>query len=106
MELPIELGPRSAEVMRFVWSQQSPVACGVICDEMQYRHDIAYTTVTNTLERLVRQGLLERVGHKNNGLYSPTCTAAEFVEQAVEQLIAQIGLNEHYTNTLVRHRAR
>lgn len=80
--LPVELGLRAAEVMRFVWASGEPVPGRGICDTLCTQHKITYTTVIGTLDRLVRPP---------QGLCSYSCTiSCKWLQRVIAKAVSPL----------------
>ena len=91
------LGDLESDVMELVW--QRPGGAGVtvrdIWDEVYPTHPVMYTTIMNTMTRLVRKGLLTVERREPAHVYRATVSRDEFVERVVggtlERLLVNFG---------------
>lgn len=93
--LALFLGPLEAAVMRALWDKRQSTRA-------IYKHvlgaytptnsdELAFTSVTSTVDRLYKRGLLTRSGTSHNFRYSPAiATEAEFVNRCVSQAVGAL----------------
>jgi predicted transcriptional regulator len=93
----MSLGDLQAEVLGVV-QRRGKASARDVMDELEGKHDVAYTTVGTVLERLYRKGMLKRTKMTGRGgakyLYSPASTGelrASLVQRALNQLVNAFG---------------
>lgn len=81
-----------AEIMDVVWSRSlSQFAISDVHAVLAKRREIAYTTVTTTIARLLEKGLLKRMRDGKRHLYSPELTREEFLQESARETMKQVG---------------
>lgn len=88
------LGELQAEVMEVFWRRGDATVREVL-EELNERHDLAYTTVLTLVSRLWSRGLLAREPEGRGFRYRPAKTREEFLaelsDELIDRLIADFG---------------
>lgn len=93
--LTLFIGPLEAAIMRAIWSGES-TSRGVFTHVREnYTPDrsdeLAFTTITSTLDRLTHRGFLTRIGDRQGYVYTPAqATEDEFVTQCVAHVLGAL----------------
>jgi predicted transcriptional regulator len=95
---PVTLGTLERAVMEVVWSR-APVTSREVCDRMTGAGERAYTTVTTTMDRLFRRGLLTRDKHGLAWRYAAKLSKSDY-ERALAGRLASDILASHGENAL------
>jgi predicted transcriptional regulator len=83
------LGELQAEVMQVFWRRGDATVREVL-DELNQRHDLAYTTVLTLVSRLWSRGLLLREPEGRGFRYRPAKSRDEFLAQLSDELIDRL----------------
>ncbi len=83
------LGDLEAEILELVWKKadDAGVTARDLYEELRLRRPIAYTTVTTTMQRLHKKGLLECDRHEQAYVYSPKMDREQFIERFVGRIL-------------------
>jgi len=88
-DLEMFLGYLEAAIMREVWQSGDPVTVKSIRD--RYGHNVTYSTIATTMNRLVAKGLLQRKKISHSFKFRPTIkTESEFIQQCVDQIQSKL----------------
>jgi predicted transcriptional regulator len=90
---PEPLFELEALIMEVVW-RHFPVSSRDVCERLTGPRARAYTTITTTMERLHKKGLLRREKVGLAWMYTPTRSEAEFNKALADRLADRI-LEEH-----------
>ena len=111
-EVETRLSPLESDVLRIVWSH-GHLKVRQIHDRIKKRKSIALTSVAVALDRLHKQGIVDRTINTGKGglsyVYFPLKTKKEFekkiIEQTVNSLLEKFGsaaaayFNENFANS-------
>jgi predicted transcriptional regulator len=81
------LGPLEERVLEELWKRPHPVTVRELVDESC--HDLAYTTVMTTLDRLFKKNLLRREAEGRAFRYAPRYTREDLHQQALSETLRQ-----------------
>jgi len=89
------LGPLEAAIMRAVWAKQCQTRAifNYVRDnyEPTKTGELAFTSVTSTVDRLYRRGLLLRSGDKRAFIYAPFVPSEQqFIEEYLERALVAL----------------
>ncbi len=86
-----------ADIMELLWSSKPPeFTVRDVLSQLKKNRRIAYTTVMTTIDRLWRNGLLDRDKEGKTYLYSVKISKNKFLRSVTAQIISSIpaGFNE------------
>lgn len=91
-DLTMFIGPLEAAILRAVWDQRSNTRAIFEYVRDTYTPtkttELAFTSITSTIDRLYRRGLLLRSGDRSQYTYSPAIASEEeFTTQAVARVM-------------------
>ena len=79
-----EIGPLEERVLSIFWKLGNATSRELVSDELS---DLAYTTVSTTLDRMFKKGLLRRKRENRTYRYSVLLTQQELLQQAAADAI-------------------
>ena len=81
------LGELESEIMTISWAQKSPVSVKIVCEILQRKRKIAYTTVMTVMGRLVIKGLLKKTVSGKAYTYQAALSKDKFLAKTSRQII-------------------
>lgn len=83
------LGELEADIMDCIWFSGS-ASVRDICDQLNKKREVAYTTVMTVMNRLAEKGLLVREKNCNAFMYSPSISKVDFQKKTVEEVLKSL----------------
>ncbi|MBU2476291.1 BlaI/MecI/CopY family transcriptional regulator [Candidatus Micrarchaeota archaeon] len=85
------IGKLESDIMDALWDKEK-ATCREVFDEAGEKNDVAYTTITVTMDRMHSKGLIERKIHKGKGgliyTYSPKYSRKELSEEVSDKFVS------------------
>ncbi len=86
------LGPLETRLLEILWAREEAASVREV--QLAY-HELAYTTIMTTLDRLYRKGLLIRERDGRAFVYRPRCTRDQLLSELVfDNLTGPLGASE------------
>lgn len=84
-------GELEAAIMDLLWDRAAPATVREVLTELDWRRDLAYTTVMTVADTLYRKGFLTREPDGRAYRYQPALTREEYVGQTMHEALAESG---------------
>jgi predicted transcriptional regulator len=85
------IGKLESDIMCILWNKEK-ATCREVFNLVKKKNNIAYTTITVTMDRMHSKGLIEREIHKGKGgllyTYSPKYTKEELSEEVSDKFVS------------------
>ena len=83
------LGHLEAEIMNVTWNEENASVRDVY-ELMRMEKRIAYTTISTTMNRLAKKGLLKRKAVEGTFIFSPAMSRSVFAQQIVSEVLDEL----------------
>ncbi len=90
------VGKLESDIISFLWKHNNST-CRQVFDSVKKKNDVAYTTITVTMDRMHSKGILERQILKGKGgliyVYSPKYNKSQLSEEISDKFVSFLKSN-------------